>query len=738
MRKEELRRLRALPATKEMMCKGKQFKEIEEATWWNHKKRKVIVPEYDVLFRVQNLSRYIKVAVFLPEDMRKDIKNPRYEIFLNVEGEEYITRELDRDGKEVRWLSSMLENLPEVPKFGCWSNTKYFIGNDGMRTLNNLKLEHDSEKPSRGGYRLQKWQQEQKNKETKRKEDKEQKPWDEDMALVPKIMPSFKEWMRKDAAKEYYMIYEYDSKGVKTGYCSRCRRVVPVSGAKHNKETKCLACGAESIFKASGRIQTLNTGTYYGEVIQKFKGGVVVRRFTQRQWYRGRNYRDPEIYTGECERIMIFDNGVIRRYEWGTYKNKYNRWILDKNYVPRRKTYYWRERTKLYKRNLSGLKRHSLLKRSAVDLWPELPVSTTDYIAIEQGNPAIEMLARIGMFRLAEGIMEEHYDSTLLDQDETEISKMLKIDRSRLKRLALMDANVAMLRWMQKEKIADTIWSDEMIKDFGEAGILPSSFKFLEIKLSYVKCYNYLMKQAKLMDETLNQALTTWRDYLGMAKRLKMNVKNEQIAKPKDVKRAHDEAVLNSQMENLEEEAKAIEKEWPKVNEQLPKLKKYEFTLGEYTIVAPENVLDIVIEGTILSHCIHTCDYYFDRIQRDETYPFFLRRSSQSDVPWYTLEVEPSGNIRQKRTTGDNQNADFKKAIKFLKKWQQYFRKQLTEEEKQLGEKANQLRIENYANLREKGNRIWHGKLAGQLLADVLEQDFMEAEIQEDRDGTDN
>ena len=95
----------------------------------------------------------------------------------------------------------MLENLPEVPKFGCWSNTKYFIGNDGMRTLNNLKLEHDSEKPSRGGYRLQKWQQEQKNKETKRKEDKEQKPWDEDMALVPKIMPSFKEWMRKDATK---------------------------------------------------------------------------------------------------------------------------------------------------------------------------------------------------------------------------------------------------------------------------------------------------------------------------------------------------------------------------------------------------------------------------------------------------------------------------------------------------------------------------------------------------------
>lgn len=341
MRKEELRRLRALPATKEMMFKGRQFQEIEEETWWNHKKRKVIMPEYDVLFRVQNLSGYIKVAVFLPEDMRKDIKNPRYEIFLNVEGEEYITRELDQDGKEVRWLSSMLENLPEVPRFGYWSNTKYFIGNDGMRTLNNLKLEHDSQKPSRGGYRLQKWQQEQKDKETKRKEDKEQKPWDEDMALIPKIMPGFKEWMRKEAAEQYYMIYEYDSRGAKTGYCSRCKRVVPISGAKHGEKTKCQACGVESIFKASGKIRTLSTGTYYGEVIQKFKGGIVIRGFEQRQWYRNRDYRDPYVRTKEYERIMIFDNGVIRRYKWDSYKNKYNRWILDKGYMPIDKRTYW-------------------------------------------------------------------------------------------------------------------------------------------------------------------------------------------------------------------------------------------------------------------------------------------------------------------------------------------------------------------------------------------------------------
>ena len=47
-------------------------------------------------------------------------------------------------------------------------------------------------------------------------------------------------------------------------------------------------------------------------------------------------------------------------------------------------------------------------------------------------------------------------------------------------------------------------------------------------------------------------------------------------------------------------------------------------------------------------------------------------------------------------------------------------------EELNVGEKSNKLRIDNYKNLRKNGNKVWHGRLAGQLLADVLEADFME------------
>ena len=453
----------------------------------------------------------------------------------------------------------------------------------------------------------------------------------------------------------------------------------------------------------------------------------MIRRFQESQGYRGKNYSSPGIYTKETNRILIFDNGIIRKYDWTSYKNKYVRWCLDKDYFPAKRTYYWSERIKLYKRNLKQLKKNTFLKNSSIDLWDVLPTSVSDYIQIEKCNPVVEMLARIGMFRMAKDIMHEYYDKQLLKKGETELCKILKIDKARLKRLKKMNGRLASLSWMQYEKMVNTIWPDEMIKDFGDENFSTSRFNFLKTPLSFVRIYNYIKKQSELMCETLHQTVVTWQDYICMAEQMKMNTNLEQIEMPKDLREAHDRMVLISKTKGLEKQAKTLEKKWPKVNKQLPKLHKFEYESGEYCIVAPEKVIDIVKEGVILGHCVHTCDYYFSRIQTDESYLFFLRKKSNPDMPWYTLEVEPSGNIRQKRTTGDKQNKDFEMAVPFLKKWQQYFKKQLTKKEKELGEKSNILRQEEYKNLRENGNKVWHGPLAGKLLADVLEQDFMEA-----------
>lgn len=730
MQKEELRGLKRINATPKMvqMAKDNDREMKYKSKYSLHEITRKTV--YDVFIRCQTRGKYLMVCIFLPQNVAAGELTPIYEIYCNPEGDEYITRILDH-GKEKKWSGAMADNLGEQygNMHGFIWNYQWYKGTErrvwqnpeGMKTISKVLGTQ-----RKGIWGLIDWQRKVRSKKISEAEEREQAPWDADMKLVPKILPSFNDWMKKEAPGQYFIFYEYNRKGVTEGYCSHCGKMVPVKKPRHNKKGRCSKCGVDIQYKASSRIQTLSTYEYTAQLIQKIKGGAVIRTFVQKQWYRDTDYKTPKSYLKEEERILLFDNGTIKRYYYGLYKNKKYRFILDKGYIPTADTYYWTITVKLYKRNLKSLKK-TVFKNSAIDLWDTLPTGAARYLEIEKANPAVEKLAKIGMFRLAADLIKISYDADLLNEDATELTRMLKIDNARLRRLKAIDGGVKHLRWYQYEKMADRVWPDEMIKDFGDNEFNTSEFNFLLQPLSFVKIWNYLKKQKQLSGMDMSSLRTTWMDYLNMAEKAKMDVKNEMIWKPKDLKAAHDEVVLLLQAGEMEKEAKELEKKWPKVNGNLPKLKKFEYTDGKFSIIAPQGIIDIVREGRLLQHCVHTCDFYFDRIQRDETYLFFLRKADHADIPWYTLEVEPNGNIRQKRTTGDNQNKDFEEAVKFLKKWQKVFIKRMTKEEKELGVKANQARIEEYAKLREDGNRVWHGRLAGQLLADVLEDDFMAA-----------
>lgn len=738
MRKEELRKLKRIFATPKMVRMSKENNirtEYRRRYTWREREKEALPTKYDFFIRCQTRREFLIICVFRPHWSNKaEIRYPLYEIYCNPEGEEWITRILNPDGTEEKWSSAMFDNLPEVDRSN-WKQERYRLLGIEKRIWQNPEgkdtIQRVLKTDKKGVEGLIEWQRKIKAKRIEEAEKREQAPWDADMKLVPKIMPSFDGWMIREAADKYFIIYEAKKKQDE-GWCSGCWRYVHIVEPRHNKQGKCPRCGKDIIFKASGKIKGLETGQYRAQCIQKISGGIVVRTFRQKQYYRGAaDYRKPDHYTYETERILIMDDGTVKRYYYGSYKNKYSRFILS-DYHP-----WYSEKTKLYHGNLGSLKK-TALKNSAIDLWArygkgkELPIDAEHYLAIEKNNPVIEKLAKIRMFTLAEDLIRgaDTGDGDLLDHDATELAKILRIDGARLKRLKAMDGGAYHLKWFQSEKRRDIIWPDAMIKDFGDAETEDEDFGFLAAcSISYVKIWNYMKRQQALTQDSLEQIKSTWEDYLDMAAKAKMDVTNERIWKPRDLKAAHNEVILILQQGEMEKEAKKLAKKWPKVNGILPKLKKFEYADKNFAIVVPESILDIVKEGRILQHCVHTCDFYFDRIQRDETYLFFLRRAGQEDVPWYTLEVEAGGNIRQKRTTGDNQNRDFEEAVPFLKKWQRYYIKQLTEEEKAAGLRADQARQQEYAKLRKDGNRVWHGKLAGQLLADVLEADFMAADI---------
>ena len=171
---------------------------------------------------------------------------------------------------------------------------------------------------------------------------------------------------------------------------------------------------------------------------------------------------------------------------------------------------------------------------------------------------------------------------------------------------------------------------------------------------------NYLKRQYRETGRPPKELVSTWQDYTAMASRLKMDLEQEQIFKPMELIKAHDDLLALLGSKEIALQAAEILEKYPDVDEICQQIKeKYEYGDKDYMIVAPNRIEDIINEGHILGHCLHRSDTYFDRIQTRESYILFLRKASEPNQPYYTLEVEPGGTARQKRTVGDKQNADY-------------------------------------------------------------------------------
>ena len=233
------------------------------------------------------------------------------------------------------------------------------------------------------------------------------------------------------------------------------------------------------------------------------------------------------------------------------------------------------------------------------------------------------------------------------------------------------------------------------------------------------------------------EAFNMWCDYLDMAHGAKAD--KNLVVFPSDLKAAHDAFIITAnfrknklsmkQMKaHAEKRSEELRKKFPTVKKIYSRLQsKYAYTSGEYAIVVPKGIEDIVLDGLVLGHCTERTERYYDRIASKESYILFLRKADAPDVPWYTLEAEPNGTLRQKRTNGDVQLQDLNDALPFLKEWQSVVAQRLSKSDKALAKRSAQLRREGYAELRETKTVIHYGALAGKLLADVLEKDLMEA-----------
>ena len=215
-----------------------------------------------------------------------------------------------------------------------------------------------------------------------------------------------------------------------------------------------------------------------------------------------------------------------------------------------------------------------------------------------------------------------------------------------------------------------------------------------------------------------------------MAEKLHIDTSDEIIYRAHKLRQRHDELVLQCEKGDLQIQAEQMEKKYPHVNDICKEIQeKYAYADETYTIIAPSNVLDILTEGRMLHHCVGNNgagERYYDRIERRESFILFLRRTDEPKDPYYTLEVEPDGTVRQKRTLFDRQHEDIEQATEFLLKWQKVISTRLTGQDLKLAQRSRELRNEEFIQMQKDRVVIHTGHLAGQLLAEVLLADLME------------
>lgn len=667
------------------------------------------------------------MAVFTPWMIQQGSKYPAFEIFLNTEGNDWITRYFDPAGNE-KWSTATIGNLSEViggkdteEMLGeyevCFYNYVHRCDKEAWINPEGNKALRKQLKTKWGGYyAIKEWQERCKKEKRDEADAKVFEPWDKDLKLVPKLPQGFINWAFRENT-EHYIFYDA---GAKKGYCSRCCKEVPISGQRHRKKGVCPSCKKPIVYLANGKkSKYLTTPIGESQIIQPIEDGYVVQILHTWRRYHADDILSiykPDLISAVAYKVIV-QGESIRAYTEGEYKQRVWRWIPCLPWM------LW-ESGRTYKGNLKKIRETYPHSAAPIILEKELDIPFVQYVSKEKEYPVFESLLKIGLHEIVKDALKASTPSSF---KQREAAKALELDNARLKKLIALGGSVAAWKWLQLEKRRNTEYKADMIRFFAEHTIWEYELQFISDRMSYEKIWHYLDKQAALTGEEVKQLLITWKDYLNMAKKNKVNINLEQNYKPANLKKAHASMIELANREEIAKEAKPIRRKFKNVEKNLKELRKYEYSADGYIIAAPKKIEDIILEGRVLGHCIHRCDFYFERINTKESFIFFLRKSAYPETPWYTLEVEPGGNIRQKRTTGDNQGPELDAAMPFLRKWQRHIKKIMSKEDKKLADIADRKRKANYKDIRLNKKIVWHGKHQGKLLADVLEADFMAA-----------
>ena len=180
--------------------------------------------------------------------------------------------------------------------------------------------------------------------------------------------------------------------------------------------------------------------------------------------------------------------------------------------------------------------------------------------------------------------------------------------------------------------------------------------KFMRYMDSQLPDYMQL-KRAFLYRSPMEEAISTYSDYLQMCQEQNYDMKSSQVLFPKHCNEAHDE--LSRYIKKCRDEQ--TKRAFREVYEHLAE--KANLTSKKLQIVCPKQTDDLIAEGQALHHCVGT---YIERVAAKKCLIVFVRRVEEPKKPYVTVEVR-NGKIEQ--IHGDHNSDPTEEVKKFVDLW---------------------------------------------------------------------
>lgn len=503
---------------------------------------------------------------------------------------------------------------------------------------------------------IKEWKLEKKHKKLMDEIDEQMKKFGE----IPQDYDSFVENTVFD--DEHYIFY---SREKSEAYCTRCKLTYEVSKkgylrhkkipiwndvdkVKHNHMVCCPHCGKYIMCKSEG----ISRGGLYkiewSVLIQKYGEEALIRYFCHSKDFR-KDYRNPVIQTNELYRTVhteqrsrdymmdrFMSTNIVR---WCNYRERSYGWSTpSEEIVPRRAT--------LYNTDLNEAVQGTCMKYSALDLYINKVVKNSNdlskpwcidwYFNSYRKMPYLEQLLKVGFFRMTQQILEEHNAPEF--KAGKSIVETLGINRIQFK--MLMNLKNPDVRDLEILKYAGTIRDEDFrtLRNIPDSGYLEMYKKYIDL-MEYTSLHKIMkyFEKAKLVGKENN-----YFDYIRWIKELGYDMRNEFNLYPKHFQKSHDDKSKEYQAyqdKKKREEMKRFNTIIEQMKNDKSEISAFNLHYKDLFIRLPVDAKEIRNEGQMLHHCVGN---YIERVAKAETLIFFIRKESNPEKPFFTLEWKGS------------------------------------------------------------------------------------------------